>query len=390
MTALLSILTGFPKKIKFGILNLMKQDEQIRQLIKKGLFDQRLKEQRQKKKIKRNLKIISLIALALIILSFSILAYQLIPISPTKISSKTEIETAEQPNSPKKKINIFESILPFDLSKEEKPTFNILALGRPGQGYPGQNLTDTIILVHLEPVQKKAILISLPRDLLVKVPGRNNLTKINSLYHLVGIERLKKKITEITGLPINYYILIDLVVAKEIITLVDGLNVYVPQDINDPYFPGPNYTYQTFNLSAGWRYLDGETALKYIRTRYTSPNGDFDRMTRQQQVINLLKQKVLTLNLLWDFPTYLKIFNTLRDHIETDLGLLELKNLWQIAKETQVDQITNLVIDKKETNLLTGGQIPFGQQMASVVYPKAGQGEYEEIKKYIQKYISNK
>jgi LCP family protein required for cell wall assembly len=367
----------------------MDQKKEINRLIKKGLFDEQLRKQKEKKKEKK-LKIACLSISFLLVLTVSILIYQLIPTSSIEIFSETkETKSLDQPKTEKKKKNILKSILSFNLTKEKKSAINILALGRPGQGYPGENLTDTIILVHLKPDQGKAVLISLPRDLLVKTPQYNHLTKINSLYNLVGIEGLKEKITEITGLTIDHYILIDLAVAKEIIELVDGLNVYVPQDINDPYFPGPNYTYQTFNLAAGWRYLDGNTALKYIRTRYTSPNGDFDRMARQQQVLNLLKQKVLELNLLWDFPTYLKIFNTLRDHIETDLGPLELKNLWQIARETQVNQITNLVIDKKETNLLISDQTSFGQQMASVVYPKAGQGEYEEIKEYIQRYISN-
>jgi len=359
----------------------MNQNEQINRLIKKGLFDEQLKIQKQKKK-QKNLKLACLFVFVLIILIGSIFIYQILP-NPSPKNQK--IQLTEKPKQ--EKINILKSILSFDLDKDQ-PSMNILALVRPGQGYSGQDLTDTIILIHLEPAQKKAILISLPRDLLVKIPGSDSrLTKINSLYSIVGINGLKEKIKEITGLTIDYHILVDLVVAQEIIELVDGLNIYVPQDIDDPFFPGPNYSYQRFNLSAGWRYLNGPTALKYIRTRYTSPNGDFDRMVRQQQVITLLKQKVLELNLLWDFPTYLKMFNSLKNHIETDLGILELKNLWKTVKKIKANQITQVVIDKKETNLLVGGQVPFGQQMASVVYPKTGQGNYDNIKKYISKFI---
>ncbi len=357
----------------------MSENEQIDRLIKKGLFDEQLKIQRQKKK-QRNLRLTYFFTLVLITLFISISIYQDTP----DVSSENQI-ISEEPK--KEKISILKSILPFSLDKSY-PDMNILALGRPGQGYSGGNLTDTIILIHLEPDEEKAILVSLPRDLLVKIPESGRLTKINALYNITGIEGLKEKVTEITGLNIDYHILVDLVVAKEIIELVDGLNVYVPQDINDPYFPGPNYTYQTFNLSAGWRYLNGNEALRYIRTRYTSPNGDFDRMARQQQVVTLLKQKVLELNLLWDFPTYLKMFNSLKNNIETDLGILELKDLWKIARKTKASDITQIVVDKKETNLLVGGLVPFGQQMASVVYPKAGQGNYENIKEYINKYIN--
>jgi len=327
----------------------------------------------------KNSKPAYLLIFILIILFGLILVYQLAPDSSIEISAQNP-ETQSKPQ--KEKPNILKSIISF---KNTEPV-NILALGRPGQGYSGQNLTDTIIVAHLDPAQEKSILVSLPRDLLVKTK-HNQLTKINSLYSLTDIEGLKQKITEITGLDIDYYILVDLVVAQEIIELVDGLNVYVPQDINDPFFPGPNYSYQTFNLAAGWRYLDGPTALKYIRTRYTSPNGDFDRMARQQQTITLLKQKVLELNLLWDLPTYLKMFSSLKNHIETDLGVLELKNLWTIARNIKANQIINLVIDKKETNLLRGDQVPFGQQMASVVYPQTGQGNYQEIQEYINKFI---
>ena len=358
----------------------MNRHEQINHFIEKGLFNNQLQKQNHKKKKKRNIKIIFLIIFIFIILSASIFILQLI--------TRPQIETQLIGN---KNANILKSVFSTseinNLIKGDKKEINILALGRPGQGYSGGNLTDTIILINLNPANNKAVLISLPRDLLVKNKSGYS-TKINSIYNSEGIEALKEKITEITGLPVDKHILIDLVVVKEIINSIDGLNVFVPQDINDPFFPGPNHSYDSFKIKAGWRYLNGTTALKYIRTRYTSPNGDFDRMARQQQVINLLKQKVLALNPLWDFPTYLRIFNTLNKHIETDLGIMEIKSLWQTTKNIEIDKITNLVIDKKETELLMGGQVIFGEQMASVVYPKAGQGNYKEIKEYIKQRIN--
>jgi len=358
----------------------MNQSKQINRLIKKGIFNEQLKEQKSRKKNDKKLKIACLIISVLIIASSLILIRQLIPSSSIEISHDNKKDGGKV---------IINSILPSLSVKKDGPNMNVLVLGRPGQGYSGQDLTDTIILAHLKPANGKAVLISLPRDLLVKIPNQGVLTKINSLYARCGINCLKEKIQEITGIAVDQHIIIDLAVVKEVIELVDGLNVYVPKDINDPYFPGPNYSYQTFNLSAGWRYLDGQTTLKYVRTRYTSPNGDFDRMARQQQIIQLIKQKVLALNPLWDLPTYLKIFYALNDNIKTDLGLLEIKSLWQIAKDIGADKIISLVVDKKETNLLVGGQVMFGQQKASVVYPKAGQENYEGIKEYIKRAIKD-
>jgi anionic cell wall polymer biosynthesis LytR-Cps2A-Psr (LCP) family protein len=320
------------------------------------------------------LKFFKTIGLALLILGGIFCLAGLIPASSIELSS-TQEEVVQQ-----KKNGFLKTISSLFSNKDNQfNQQNILLLGQPGPGYLAADLTDTIILAHLNLIQttdenqsaskRKITLISLPRDLLVKIP--------------------EQEVAEITGLTVDHYLTVDLTVVEKIITLVDGLNIYVSEDINDPYFPGPNYTYQVFNLAAGWRYLDGPTTLKYIRTRYTSANGDFDRMARQQQVIHLLKQKVLDLNPLWDWPTYLKIFQQLKTHLKTDLSLLEMKSLYQIAKEMEADQINHLVIDKKETGLLTGGLVPFGQQMASVVYPKAGQGNYDQIKEYIEKTINN-
>ena len=274
------------------------------------------------------------------------------------------------------------------LFKPPAEGINILVLGRPGPGYPGENLTDTIILVHLNPKQKKAVLISLPRDLAVKIPETRNYTKINQLYSLAGLKMTEQKIEEITGLIIDYYILVDLVAVKEIVDSVGGLNILAPFDINDPYFPGPNHSYQTFNLSAGWRYLDGETALKYVRTRYTSPNNDFDRMARQQQVIRALKQKTLSLNVLSNLSTYLKIFQSLTEHIQTDLSLMEMKSLYETGQKIEPLRIISLVLDKKETNLMASGQTMLGNQPASTVWPKAGKENYSEIKEFIKNTIN--
>ena len=294
-----------------------------------------------------------------------------------------DFKKTEKPAPPSSVLKKISSVKNFFISDDFKTEeLNILALGRPGAGHPGENLTDTIIIFHFEPNQKLAV-ISLPRDLLVKIPETQNYTKINQLYELGGTEILKQKTEEITGLSVDRYVLIDLTAVKETVDFVDGVNIFVPQDINDPLFPGPNYSYEAFALKAGWRYLDGETALKYIRTRY-SKQGDFDRMTRQQQILLALKQKVLSFNPLFDLPVYLKIFQSLNEHIQTDLTLLEIKSLWQTGQKIEPSQIINLTIDKERTDLLTSGPIMLNGQTASMVWPRAGQENYDEIKELIQ------
>ncbi|KKS65848.1 MAG: Cell envelope-related transcriptional attenuator, partial [Parcubacteria group bacterium GW2011_GWC2_42_6] len=158
---------------------------------------------------------------------------------------------------------------------------NFLLLGAPGAGNDAPDLTDTIIIAHLDPSQQKIYLFSLPRDLLVKMPGADYYVKINSLYaynrNNIGHEfdALRQSAEDLTGLPIDHYIFIDLTVLKNTIDTLGGINVMVEKDIIDTRFPGPNHSYQTFALKAGWRYLDGETALKYARSRHSGA-GDFD------------------------------------------------------------------------------------------------------------------
>ncbi len=321
---------------------------------------------------------------ACIFISFLIIFFSFVLFYQITHPYSIEITSSDQKTETKKEASTFAAF--FQKEKTEKEE-NILILGRPGENHIGEDLTDTIILAHFAPQNKKVVLISIPRDLLVSSADKGYSLKINSIYRLFSIEELKLKIEEITGLATDHHVIVDIKVVQEIIDAVDGLNVFVPHDINDPYFPASNYTYQTFKLKKGWRYLDGETAVRYIRTRYTSPQGDFDRMARQQQIINLLKRKVLSLNPLWDFPVYFKIFQELRSHIETDISIWEIRDYWQRAKELDPDRIVNLVIDKKETKLLRGDLIKLGGQKASVIYPTAGRDNYQEIKEYINNFI---
>ena len=264
---------------------------------------------------------------------------------------------------------------------------NILCLGIPGKGHPGEKLTDTIILAVVN-LPKNITLISIPRDLLVEISYSNQkkLTKINHLYQIGGIDLIKKKVQEITGIEANNYVIVDLIAVKEIIDALDGLNIYVPYDINDYYFPGPNYSYTTFSIKKGWRYLDGELALKYIRTRHIG-EGDFDRMKRQQQVIYAIKQKITGLNPILDLPKYIKIFYSLKTHINTDLKLSEIIYLVKEIRKIDSYQIKHIVIDKK-SGVLTSGKITLNGYPASVLLPKQGINNYQEIKNFILQKIN--
>lgn len=272
----------------------------------------------------------------------------------------------------------------------EKEPENFLLLGAPGDGNSAPDLTDTILVASFDSNKNKIFLFSLPRDLLVEIPDSQNYTKLNALYAFnkkntnQEFNSLIKKTEEITGLKINHYIFVDLATVKNIVDILGGVNILVKKDILDEKFPGPNNSFQTFEIKAGWRYLDGTEALKYIRSRH-SIGGDFDRIARQQEVLQALKQKVLTLNF-WDLKKVLEIYQTLSANIKTDLSLWQIQNYWQDIKELPGENIVRNELASRD--FFTGGQILLGNELASIIKPTAGVENYEEIKSYIQEIIS--
>jgi LCP family protein required for cell wall assembly len=267
---------------------------------------------------------------------------------------------------------------------------NFLVLGAAGQGYDAPDLTDTILVASFEADSQKMFLFSLPRDLLVKIPGQETWTKLNALYAINKnnkgheFDLIKQKVQEITGLAVAHYVLVDLTTVKEIVDTLGGINVMVEKDLLDTSFPGLNHSYQTFEIKAGWRYLDGETALKYIRSRH-SQRGDFDRIARQQQVLQTIKQKILSLNF-WDISTFVKIFEMITSRIKTDLSFWQMKEFWDKMKGIAGQNVIKTEIDNAE--LVETGQTNLGGVQASVVRPRAGLENYQEIIKYVANAIN--
>lgn len=280
------------------------------------------------------------------------------------------------------------------LSGEERGRVNILFLGLPGEGNDAPNLTDTIILLSIRPSDNRFALLSLPRDLLVKIPKRRGaLTKINALFEISkkNPDLIKEKVAEITSQPIDYYVALDTTAVEKTIDMLGGLNVWVAEDISDPNFPTPGHGTEYFAVEKGWRYFDGKTVQKYLRTRH-SPDGDFARMRQQQAIMEALRKKIFGLNLLYDFPTALSIFRTVRADTQTDLDEANLKRLYDIAKNVSYDNVVHKVVDgdpKKQDSLLHGGTIKLGEQEAFVLIPKKGEFDYNDIQTLARNIFDN-
>ena len=278
------------------------------------------------------------------------------------------------------------------INKPAKET--ILLLGKGGEKHDGGDLTDTIMIAQILNPEKQINLISIPRDFLV-FDEKGYYSKINSLYinainqgknQEEAIKVLQDKLTEITGLSFDYYAEVDFAGFVKVVDKVEGVEVDVTEAIDDPYYPGPNYSYQRFTLPVGLQTLDGETALKYARTRYTSVGGDLDRSRRQQQILGNLKDKVFSLNPILDAPKIVSLLGIARETIKTDLSLTDMTSLYDTYQDSKDYTMKSLVVGN---NLLTGnmkeGYRQFGSARGYILEPRIGEQNYIEI----QEEISN-
>lgn len=315
-------------------------------------------------------------------------------INSLKESNASKLEKTENTEAKAtKNLNLlpFSTIKTKELKGEDNGQVNFLILGMPGQGNPAPYLTDSIIVASLNlQGSPKTTLISIPRDFMVKIPG-GYVTKINSLYildkkklkNLEHLELLEKTIEDITSFKIHYFIVMELEGLGKLVDAVGGVKIFVEEPIYDPHFPGPNRSYETFILPAGWQYLDGETAKKYVRVRHAKGN-DYGRMSRQQQIIEAIREKIINLDLLSDLPTFLEIERILSSHFETNLTKEEGARILELAGNLNEEDIIYKVIDPT-TGLITSGTL---DNLGFVLWPKAGQFNYIEIQQYINSLIN--
>lgn len=229
---------------------------------------------------------------------------------------------------------------------------NILVMGldqRPGSGLPGR--ADVIMIANVDPVQNRVVLLSIPRDLWVEIPGHGE-SRINSAYFYGefegaeggGPELMKETIEHNFGLNIDYYGVLDFQCFQRIIDVLGGITVDVPEDIRDDQYPDDSYGYMRIFIPAGRQQMDGETALQYVRARHES--NDFSRMRRQQQVLLAVREKALRLDIILSLPDLIPL---LGEAFSTDLDVQGLLALANLGTGIRFEDIATYVVDESLT-----------------------------------------
>lgn len=165
-------------------------------------------------------------------------------------------------------------------------------------GKAGGNRTDTIMLVHVSESGGKPVLISIPRDSYVPIPGQGS-NKINAAFALGGPKLLTQTVEQVTGLHIDGYLEIGLGGFAGMVDALGGVELCVPRDMQDDK--------AGIDLKKGCQVLDGKNALGYVRSRYEDPLGDIGRANRQRQFLGaLMKQSATpsTVLLPWRYKTF--------------------------------------------------------------------------------------
>ncbi|HSQ26307.1 MAG TPA: LCP family protein, partial [Anaerolineales bacterium] len=198
-----------------------------------------------------------------------------------------------------------------------------------GEGPPR---TDTMILFTIDPINRTAGILSIPRDLWVNIPGFDY-GRINSAYQLGeaytvvggGPQLATDTVEELLGVPIDYYAQVDFGAFVRFIDEIGGVKLDVPEPIKiDPLGDNTSKT-----LKTGIQTLPGDLALAYVRARKTE-GGDFDRAQRQQQVILAIRNRILEFDMLPNLISKAPVlYEELSAGIRTNLSLdLAIRLAW--------------------------------------------------------------
>jgi polyisoprenyl-teichoic acid--peptidoglycan teichoic acid transferase len=267
---------------------------------------------------------------------------------------------------------------------------NILLLGVGGGKHAGANLSDTIMVVSINPQNKDVAMLSIPRDLYVKMPKAAQKSafyaKINAANAYAGPEAAKEVVQTVLGVPIHYYSLVDFSGFQQAVDAVGGVDITVKEALYDSGYPCDKNPSRSCGYSqpAGTFHMNGATALKYARCRKGNCGLDYGRAAHQQEVLVALRNRALSVSTLTNPVKLAGLIDSVGSHVKTDLSLNEMKKLAEIMKDVDTSKVVNKVLDagKPDSLLRSGSNIIAGA--GDIAVPVAGLYEYEDIHDFVK------
>lgn len=236
---------------------------------------------------------------------------------------------------------------------------NILLLGAGGGNHEGADLTDSIMLISVDLTTADTVIISLPRDIWVESLS----AKLNATYRFGeskqsggGLVLIKSAVSEIINQPVHYAVLLDFSGFVEAIDVVGGVQVTVPHGFVDNQYPisgqenaePESDRFEVLQFFSGPQTMNGDTALKYVRSRHAEgiEGTDFARSQRQQRTILSFKDKLLKANTLFNFKKLKELKAVFNHSVKTDLTFSTYLDLFKLGVKLDQTNIRTGIIDQ--------------------------------------------
>ncbi len=286
-----------------------------------------------------------------------------------------------------------------ELRGEKNDRINILLLGMGGKGHQGSYLADTIILGSIKPSTKEVAMISIPRDLTVPIDGigRRKINAVNAYAESEekgsGGRATAQTLEGLLDIPIHYYARADFQGFINVVNRLGGVDIYVEKTLDDYKYPvmgkedAENYNsrYEHLHIEKGWQHMDGELALKYVRSRHAQgPQGsDFSRARRQQKLLHAVKEKFKSTDLLMKPSLIMDVMKELDNHVSTNMEIWEIIKLWNMGKDIQTENIIRQVLEPGPQGLLRSYT---STSTGYILLPKGG--DFEEVQYMVKNIFS--
>lgn len=233
--------------------------------------------------------------------------------------------------------------------------FNILVLGsdtdrKVEEAHP---LSQSMIVVTVDPVHDKVTLLSIPRDYWVPITG-HGYAKIDLAFKYGGqktgldggVTLARLTVEKLFHIPIHYYAWVGLSGFKKVVDTFGGVDLNITHPILDDFYPddlrpGDPYAFTRIFIPPGWRHVSGRQALEYVRSRHGDLIGDFGRSQRQQQVLLALRGKIDVQTLLTSLPA---LVSDLQGYVRTDLNLEQLYQVADLSRHINLAAVQKVVL----------------------------------------------
>jgi polyisoprenyl-teichoic acid--peptidoglycan teichoic acid transferase len=259
---------------------------------------------------------------------------------------------------------------PVNLPASLREPFNVLLIGLDSRESPEEGVrSDTLILVHVNPGEGWAGMLSLPRDSVVAIPGLG-LRKINNAYTYGynnaaalygegtdpasgGGALAAETVAGFLNLSIDYIAQVDFNGFQRVVDTIGGIALDVERPILDPSYPTEDYGYERLYIPAGLQVMDGATALRYARSRHSS--SDFDRAARQQQVLRAILNDLRARDMLGQVALLPELARSLETSVSTTLPLNDLetlRGLAALAQQLDPERILTLSLNPNDVRVV--------------------------------------